>query len=461
MERASAPHSGPEADGTCHLHLLAARSLGLTAFVALGVSGPALFLAKVPCGPLPPVAFIPLCIISLAAYAYELSGRHVWEAASSVFRGNHFSTLAETMRDAAPLVDLEVDGWQTVPYTLAQWRDETPWLDFGADVKRGLVLAHFPLEFIPGDRMELTALDFARDRLAQDFATESGETPLSPPVDLRLRLQWPSGDVTEEPTTRLLRTGSGGADFVSPLPLLLSCLCLLGLIVDLVLVQLAEPVEWPIRKRFFTREGGRLGTLSFSCSPEGAVEVEGDVAELQAANRFWIESEEQWHTIHSEVQSLNGDLVKTRWCRRGAQGCAVFLTMAILGWVVLAHSKKLLLRALTLLLVCAFIAALLCGLAMLAERVAQWRVQACSQRLANVLPGGAKVTVSWGRGGDDTESELSIEVEQLQSTTDDQKIPVLRTTSAPLAAPSITTFCSHQMLNCNNIQPHIDRSQTI
>lgn len=461
MEWASAPHTGLEADSACHLHLLAARSLGVTAFTAIGVSGLALFFARVPCGPLPPAALIPLCIVSLAAYAYELSGRHVWEAASSIFRGNQFATFAETMRDAAPLVDLEVDGWRTVPYVVAQWRDETPWLDFGADVKRGLVLASFPLEFIPGDHMELTALDFAKDHLAQDFATASGETPLSPTVDLRLRLQWPSGDVTEEPTARLLHTRSGGADFVSPLPLLFSCICLLGLIVDLVLVQLAEPVEWPIRKRFFTREGGRLGTLSFTCSPRGAVIVEGDIEELQEANRFWIKSEEQWHTIESEVRSLNGDLVRTRWCRRGAQGCAVFVTMAVVGWVVLAHSKKLLLRAPAFLLICALAAAILCGLASLADTVSQWRVQACSHRLANVLPGGAKVTVSWGRGGDDAESDLSVEVEQLQPAIDNRKLPVLRTTSAPLASPSIATYCSRPVLNCKLGQPELDRSQTI
>lgn len=284
---------------------------------------------------------------------------------------------------------------------------------------------------------------------------------LSPPVDLRLRLQWPSGAVTEEPTARLLHTGNGGADFVSPLPLLFSCFCLLGLIVDLVLVQLAEPVEWPIRKRFFTREGGRLGTLSFSCSPQGVVKVEGDLKELQTANRFWIKDEEQWHTIEREVRSLNGDLVTSRWCGRGAQVCAVLITTAVVGWVVLAHSEKLLLRPPALLLVCALTAISLCGCALLADRVAQWRVQACSQRLANVLSGGAKVTVSWGRGGDEAESELSIEVEQLQPATDDRELPVLRTTSAPLAGPSIVTYCSRQVLNCKTTQPDIDRAQTI
>lgn len=458
----SAPYTGPEADAACRLHLLTARSLGVTAFAAIGVSGFLLFLAKVPCGPLPPAAFIPLCVVSLAVYAYELSSRHVWEAASSIFRGIQFSTFAEAMRDAAPLVDLEVEGWRVVPYEVAQWRDETPWLDdwldFGADVKRGLVLASFPLEFIPGDHMELTALDFAKDRLAQDFATTSGETPLSPLVDLRLRLQWPSGDVTEEPTARLLQTGSGGADFVSPLPLLLSCIFLLGLIVDLVLVQLAEPVEWPVRKRFFTREGGRLGTLSFSCSPQGAVEVEGDIEELQKANRFWIKSEEQWQTIESEVRSLNGDLVRTRWCRRGAQGCAVLVTVAVAGWAVLAHGRKLLLRAPALLLVLALAAAGLYGLSLLADWVSQWRVQACSRRLAKKLPGGARVTVSWGRGEEDTERDLSIEVEQFQPAIDDQRLPVLRTTSAPLAGPSLATLCNRQLLNCKAEQPHMDRS---
>merc|ERR1711920_713743 len=101
-------------------------------------------------------------------------------------------------------------------------------------------------------------------------------------TDVRLRLRLPSGEEIEPPGPLFLGSEASGARLLCPLFLLICCVLLHGLVAEfLLLLYLAEPVGWPIRKRFFSLPGNRaLGALTFICSADGQVQVEGEPDEL-------------------------------------------------------------------------------------------------------------------------------------------------------------------------------------
>merc|ERR1712113_753210 len=68
----------------------------------------------------------------------------------------------------------------------------------------------------------------------------------------------------------------------------------------------------------------------------------------------------------------------------------------------------------------------------LAELTARQRVEAASQKLGSMLPGGAVVTTSW-KGS--SESDLSITVEQVRPPGSEESLPVFRCESDSLNGP--------------------------
>jgi len=214
-------------------------------------------------------------------------------------------------------------------------------------------------------------------------------------------------------------------------------------------VALAEPVEWPIRKRFFTREGGRLGALSFSCGADGSVLMDGNPEELRTANRFWIADDERWQSVEKEVAQLAPDLLRFHWLQRSGQCLAAFAAVALAGWAVLHRGK--LPSELPWLLGAAGLAVLgLWGSPSLAAWLARRRVQASSERLGGLLHGGASVSASWAGPADG--AGLSIEVEQLRPLSI-QELPVLRSGLA-----RTRSSCSPRTPQW---QPPVHRSQTV
>mmetsp|Transcript_100156 Transcript_100156/g.318071 ORF Transcript_100156/g.318071 Transcript_100156/m.318071 type:complete len:462 (-) Transcript_100156:190-1575(-) len=446
-----------------------ARGFIATGAVATGVAGLAAGLAGALPLQVPPLLVLPIFLLGLAAYCYELSGRHTWIVARSFLTGDRFEACAQAMRDAAPLLDLEVPGSAAVPYGVVQWRDETLWLGLGIDKHGGLVLAHFPLEFIPGDHTEALALDSAGSDLAEQAVAGGCRSPreadralATSSAEIHLRLRWPGGEETGEPVPRLLICGPAGVDFPCPGLVLLACLCFLGVLLDTILVGLAVPVEWPIRKRFFTREGGRLGALSFSCSSEGVVEMDGDVKELRTANRFWIRDDKHWRAVEQEVAGLGPALICLRWLRRVGQGLAVLVGVLAAGRIFWAPAGPHLVEGPWLLLWCAIAAAGLWGLGPLADWLAQRRVLAASEKLGSLLPGGATVTAAWVGGEDAAKGELSIEVEQPKPSIGmPEDVPVFRTSSMLTKSTSSTLYYPG-MIQCGKVaQPCVHRSQTV
>mmetsp|Transcript_35559 Transcript_35559/g.113559 ORF Transcript_35559/g.113559 Transcript_35559/m.113559 type:complete len:287 (-) Transcript_35559:195-1055(-) len=269
-------------------------------------------------------------------------------------------------------------------------------------------------------------------------------------VGLRLRLRLINGSEVEEPQPMLLECGAVGAKPLCPGFLLLSCVCLLGLVADFILVScLAAPTEWPIRKRFFTVPGQRLGTLTFSCSPSGALHLEGVRDELMARNRFWIGSDAHWQLLEAELGHLGPWLLGLRHVRAASLCWAASTTLALLVWAVLSATGALGAvdtplpvvgsiegaRQARVFLTGALASALGWAGAGLAHALAQLQLRRCSGRLADALPGGAAVTACWKSGC--LGSDLSLEVEQLQPLTLGQPMTVLRSGHAGKA-----TFCS-------------------
>ncbi|CAE8590892.1 unnamed protein product, partial [Polarella glacialis] len=173
------------------------------------------------------------------------------------------------------------------PYAVAEWKDETTWADCGIRLlpqHQGLLLAAFPLEFVPGDHAEVAALEFAKAQVAssQPLDEEKETDKLQSPGDLdflRLRLRWASGLETEAPEPRYLFSSSTqgldgyGAVSLCPCVLLGFCCCLAGLLLDVLLLA--------VRKRFYTLQGtSRVGSLTFTCSSDGQVAVNGQPSKL-------------------------------------------------------------------------------------------------------------------------------------------------------------------------------------
>eukprot|EP00930_Biecheleria_cincta_P035078 TRINITY_DN24157_c0_g1_i1.p1 TRINITY_DN24157_c0_g1~~TRINITY_DN24157_c0_g1_i1.p1 ORF type:complete len:462 (-),score=62.05 TRINITY_DN24157_c0_g1_i1:431-1816(-) len=354
-----------------------------------------------------------LCFASIALYWYELCRRRVWASARCALVGKSFATMMDDLRNAAPLIDLESPGLSPVPYTVAEWKDETSWVEANARCRlkqEGLLLASFPLEFVPGDHAEAEALNFAKSQLAEKSLDAPAQTALlgnstASTEGLRLRLRWPGGLETEAPESQLLFAqgmssqvsvdANPAVDHFCPCALMLCSCCLLGLLLDVCLLACAQPVEFPIRKRFYTLQGSdRLGVLRFSCSPSGNVEIEGMPDELKTANRFWIQDEERWTLVHKEVLGLAPVLLGLLWLRRICLAIALFLAASFVAGFASnsrlfgggsAHPMPLTAAGAVCCLVGTWIA----------DRASECRTRASAESLARELPGGASINVSW------------------------------------------------------------------
>merc|ERR1711920_472642 len=152
-----------------------------------------------------------------------------------------------------------------------------------------------------------------------------------------------SGEEIEPPGPLFLESEAAGARLLCPFFLLICCVLLHGLVAEfLLLLYLAEPVEWPIRKRFFSLPGNRsLGALTFSCGSDGQVQVEGEPNELRTKNVFWIGEEKKWKLLHSEIAELAPCLITLRRLRLSGLCAAVAATVVLLAWAVVLGTQKI------------------------------------------------------------------------------------------------------------------------
>lgn len=364
-----------------------------------------------------------LFFVSLAVYLYELRSRRTfWTVAWPSGGGNSeaFVLRIQSLRDSAPVVELLAHGAAPANYRIAEWRDETRPVDPNgfAGAPRGLFFVTFPVEIFPGDPSEASALDFARAEAARaasgagayypgKVVDEAG--PLceeAEEVAVRSRLRWADGS-EGLPSPHILAEGNE-AECLRPV-LLLSMLCLFGLVADGLLRAMLTSLSWPVRKRIFTMQGNNLGRILFCISASGEVQLDGDEEDLRDANKFWLK-EQDWRALWESMRILAPKAARLRRLRVGCCCSAGFTAVgtAVAVSVVVSSAREQLVGQAIGAGLAVMVA--LVAVAGLAGCLAHRSAQLCAENLSQQLCGAASCSASWSEVGP---GMLVISIEQL------------------------------------------------
>lgn len=370
-----------------------------------------------------PALVLVLLITSLAIYFYELSSRRTFWTVAWPGGGSNteaFALRVQTLRDAAPVVELLAPDAAPANYRIAEWRDETRPVDPNgfAGAPRGLFFVTFPIEIFPGDPSEASALEFARAQAARAACGLDAALPGkvvdevgqlcedAEQVAVRSRLRWADG--SEGVATPHVLADGNEADCLRPV-LLLCMLCLFGLVADSLLRAMLTPLPWPVRKRIFTMQGNHLGRIRFCISASGEVHVDGDEEDLRNANKFWLK-EQDWRALWEGTRRLAPKAARLRRLRVGTCGIAGFAVVVSALAVFLAISnarEDLVGQAIGTGLAVTVVFVAFAGLA---GCVAHRTAQNCAEDLAQQLRGSASCSASWSEVGPDM---LIVSIEQL------------------------------------------------
>jgi len=152
-----------------------------------------------------------------------------------------------------------------------------------------------------------------QEPLCEDAAARSS-SDLGVAVRMSLQVGTAGATVEETPAPHLLATGPC-AECLRPL-VLAAGLCLLGAVVDVLLVLLLSPLEWPVQKRIYTLRGAPAGSVCLELSSDGCLSAVGDEASLLQAHRFWL-SNEAWAKIWSSAGEISSSVARAARLWRG------------------------------------------------------------------------------------------------------------------------------------------------